>query len=696
MNQHHQPMIRIWTLGLFQVERRIQDGVWEEVPAHEWGRTLFPKKLLQFLLCHNRLAWRKELMEEFWSQSDPLLLEEYLNKAAIRLRQVLGSDTDDSILLNTVANRKAYQLADQSRIWIDADACEHLLAEAKRAGSTTSQGLPFLKQAADLFLRGPFLAETGELWSYGRQGHLQTMRYRCLLDLIDAYHQQQQWHEAETIAEYILQEEPLDEAALSRLLHSLHYQGMTSEAQRRWRQAKQHFKQHHIPLPSALDDLVHTLYASQERQQKPNIPWRSEQEDYSQPTDYRIVGDTIVELQTMPFLQEPSSLEMPQILEKNLFFGQAMAQLIVLIQQWYGMTHFLHDLQFRLDHQIKMLQPSNTMNSLEMQISRRNILMALASLPKATLQSTRQSYKIPIQPEEYLPQCAAGITACWHLSSGNHLHEVVYLLDTYIPVLTSLLRFPTSYQIVAAELAAQCYSLKAILAWHTDGLERAELYSKQALQYSMLAKNKNIHLVTLSQQALIYYYAKQFSMALTKSEEAYSLLQKSTHERIFPIVEGRVCMYLSVFQAQHAYSHAEHTLDLARKAFTSQKTAQEPIPLYADCGETPLSLWDGLLHFYCGHQQSKHLNQAHQALQLYGKTQPDSAIPERFRLECLNNRTLVTIQQNNLDEAILCYQAGKAGALQLSSKQRTNELAWIYQKMLQQWPHEKQIQMLNN
>jgi hypothetical protein len=376
-------------------------------------------------------------------------------------------------------------------------------------------------------------------------------------------------------------------------------------------------------------------------------------------------------------------------------FGIALAQMITQVQQWYGMALFCHDLQAQLDHHIKKLDALKLQYDLEAYtLSRRSFLIALAALPTASLTARQQAYKQILALEELLPQCAASDDACWHLSGGSHLEAIAPILDSYLPSLITICRHVPSHREVAADLVAQCYFLKTILAWHVEGLVLAETYCHQAMHYSEIANNTNLRLTALNQQALIAYYARQFPQALAKSEEASAILEQTTQEALFPIVGGRVFMYLAAIQAQQGRGEAEQTLERAQKAFALQAASSDPVPLYADCGNAPLALWDGLTHYHLSLKKKEYAGQALASLRTFGHLQPTLKIPERFRLECLTNRTLAAIRSNDMEEAMICLEAGMQGATALQSKQRTAEVQYAYQQMLKRWPHEESVQQL--
>jgi tetratricopeptide (TPR) repeat protein len=381
------------------------------------------------------------------------------------------------------------------------------------------------------------------------------------------------------------------------------------------------------------------------------------------------------------------------ILDGTSTFGITFARIITLIHQWHGMARFCSDLQAQLDQEIKGLDMLKLQYPLEQYtLSRHDFLIMLATLPTALLASSRQAHKTLVPIEEFLPQCAASITACWHLSAGSRLEMIPPMLDSFLPKLVSIITYMPTYREVAADLVAQCYGLKTMLAWHLEGLSQAEAYCLQALNYSVTANNPNLQMDALNGHTLISYYDSNFLSALTKSEAALAILQKTDQAQVFPSVAGKVYIRLAMLQAYHRLKReAEQSLENAQKAFAAQ-FSHEPIPLYAaDCGKLTISLWSGLTHYYLGQSDSRHAEQAWSALKQVGQLQPSIMIPERFRLECVNSRALAAVQLNEMEEAIACFEAAKQGARALGSKQRSTEVGHVYSQMLKQWPSERRI-----
>ncbi len=115
----------------------------------------------------------------------------------------------------------------------------------------------------------------------------------------------------------------------------------------------------------------------------------------------------------------------------------------------------------------------------ESPVNRRHALRRLALFP---IEVWGLSSALPILlhvPEEFLTQCAAGITACWHLRQGKDLAFAFAAVSRYMPTLREMVTHASKerQRQEAAELLAQCLILQASLARHlttgNDGVRYA-------------------------------------------------------------------------------------------------------------------------------------------------------------------------------------------------------------------------------
>ncbi len=211
--------ITILTFGRFTICRAEQ----EIAPPQRNGDLL-----CKLLLCQpNRRADASWLAEQLWPLSEGDQAIQYLYAAARSFRAVTASD-----LLVTHRQTQSYQLAGQDRLWVDADAALSLVAEAEAVGIATAEALPLFEQAVQYFRRGRFLAGVEEPWVQARRMHLEMMKERALVRLAEAYGQQGQHAQAETLLSEALVEDPTNENLLCHLMQTLHEGGMTHQALR--------------------------------------------------------------------------------------------------------------------------------------------------------------------------------------------------------------------------------------------------------------------------------------------------------------------------------------------------------------------------------------------------------------------------------------------------------------------------------
>lgn len=327
-------LVRVWLLGVFQVERRNEDGTWETVDRAKWEKS-YARPLFKRLLCASgRRAQRNTLIDDLWPNStSPELVERYLNDAAYHLRKVLRS----ADLLKTFGNASGYQLADQSRLWVDVDACESLMREAEQIGRRSAPALRLLEQAQTYVDRGELLESEGGLWCHARRGTFERTGYLCRIWLAEAYEQQGMVGLAEMHYSRLLEDDPLDEDILCRLIACLHRQGMTQQAQRCYEEAKQCFKQDGLQLSPATDAFAQRLlneprqielYLAQETFKPPSFEQNQQQ----------------MALPLLPFArQEPEvSSDTTKVVER-LDAAQAMQQQDILSLVSHAITHGIEE-----------------------------------------------------------------------------------------------------------------------------------------------------------------------------------------------------------------------------------------------------------------------------------------------------------------------------------------------------------------
>ncbi|QBD83155.1 tetratricopeptide repeat protein [Ktedonosporobacter rubrisoli] len=227
--------LRIYTLGQFRLERRSghELAVWQPVTDIAWKQSQVRSLLGYLLTSPERKLSRQQIIETLrpGGSVDTRVAMSNLHRLVHRLRQILGhqrSGQIQEVLLHTEGEWLV--LADQSRLWVDADAFEALLVEARRGksrensaggvhegfGDSTREQL--LKNAVTLY-RGDFLPEERQSnWVLARRQSLRRSWAGLLLDLADVYLLRNEMMEAMELLDRLLASDGANEAAVQRLM----------------------------------------------------------------------------------------------------------------------------------------------------------------------------------------------------------------------------------------------------------------------------------------------------------------------------------------------------------------------------------------------------------------------------------------------------------------------------------------------
>ncbi len=248
---------RLSVLGQFALERR-EDGHraggstrWQPVT----DATLQHQRVRSLLTClvssPGRKLGREQAIELLWPELDFETASHRLDKAVHSLRQVLEpgrSRPATSTLLLT--EHATLLLADQSRLWIDADAFELLLAQARASGDP-GQTEQLLEEAALLY-GGDYLPdERGTDWTQARRESLQRGWIGLLLELADLRIAREAITSAIDTLDRLLAIDSTNEAAVQRLIVLLVQSGRRGEALRIYQHFAALLKQEYriAPLP---------------------------------------------------------------------------------------------------------------------------------------------------------------------------------------------------------------------------------------------------------------------------------------------------------------------------------------------------------------------------------------------------------------------------------------------------------------
>jgi transcriptional regulator with XRE-family HTH domain/tetratricopeptide (TPR) repeat protein len=258
----------------------------------------------------------------------------------------------------------------------------------------------------------------------------------------------------------------------------------------------------------------------------------------------------------------------------------------------------------------------------------------------------------------------------WELSNSNELGVVERTLPQFLPRLLQV----AHYQPEAAMLAAQGLRLQGILAAHKLQLGEKVTQSKQAVAHARFSTDNDALVSSLTELAVAYKYANQSHLALQTYQEALASVHQAS-----PLLQSRVyAASASAFAKAGRKREARFYIDLAHETFPPHPE-QDPSVAFADYGVWLLIFYTGLTHMDLGEHQ--------QAWDAFDQIRSVSvSVPERNRLEIINQQGKTAILLNNLDKYALSLGDGIASSVALQSKKRFDEALHIFrQDMPQSW-----------
>ncbi|MBV9689393.1 MAG: AAA family ATPase [Ktedonobacteraceae bacterium] len=231
----YNPVLRVYLLGQFRVERW-SEGSWKALDNHIWQRRRARALLGCLLSSPRRRLGRERIMQFFWPDLDRDVAANRLNGTVHELRQILEPDNGrlaSSKLLRL--EQDMLELADETYIWVDAEAFERLMREA-RAADDTQRTERLLEEAAALYKGSYLLEEMYSEWATSRRDTLQRAWVALLLDLAQMRIEHKALVSAIEVLDRIRSADPTNETALQRLMILLTHLDRRAEAIQMYRQ----------------------------------------------------------------------------------------------------------------------------------------------------------------------------------------------------------------------------------------------------------------------------------------------------------------------------------------------------------------------------------------------------------------------------------------------------------------------------
>ena len=151
--------LRVFVHGPLEVWKREASGAWKLVDKDAWGKGRPVRSVFKRLLvAPGRRLSRGSIQDDLWPDTENFeLADKNVYNAINQIRRVTGKALVR--IFETI-----YEIADQSVIWVDRDACEALLKEAENRGYRSIEALPLLEQALEYLECGELLEGESGTW----------------------------------------------------------------------------------------------------------------------------------------------------------------------------------------------------------------------------------------------------------------------------------------------------------------------------------------------------------------------------------------------------------------------------------------------------------------------------------------------------------------------------------------------------
>jgi DNA-binding SARP family transcriptional activator len=593
-----------------------------------------------------------------------------------------------------------YALAERQRIWTDLDEFETLLDRAACAQRRADDPVLLLEQAYQLSRKDFLEDERNSEWAEERRREVQAAQHRCVHWLATLYQERSLDELAEALFQQVFEQNPADEDVLYALMGILARQGRSQEALRLYRRCARDLQEtvHRRPAKRVRELAEHIQNEPVALERKPptaSVPARTQ--SLSIPHVHEQPEETGLSRRTHePQRRERESIVVPGPLNRMktddpvICYGFMQAYIIKLVYRWNLQEHCFSELQDAIGQEIRrcdQMQPqSPRSNEQEWRLSRRQALITLAGLATALLFRLQQNPDSASAAEEFLSLCAASISACWQLMSGNEFAVVEHVLSEYVPRLEALAKPPSRYQKTAADLASQGYLLRGLLSLHRNDLQSREWHHEQAVQYARITEDGNLQVAAFIHQASTYYYLDSPTQTLRTYQRALAHVNG-----VSPLLRSRV--YIGLAGAYALCEHEQEALrfqGLAHEAFAEHSETQPRMNyLYGGIGPSQLWLWGGLTHLDLDHPRD-----AWDAFASLDNPQASDPVPERVRLEIRNHQAETAIALRDLDLFCAYIEMGITGADALGSQKRRSEAVDIYKQALKVWSNEPRVKAL--
>ncbi len=242
--------LSIYTLGNFKIENGTET-ITESIKksSKRW-------KLFQYLLTfNNREVSREELIMvlKLHKNDDP---EGALSALVYRLRKILSEYTNkdkDNFIITTGS---AYTFNDEAYYWYDAEAFEESCKEiAKLIKENPEQAIELFDKALDIY-KGDYLNESrSEEWLWAARNYYRDLLKKTFFEIESHLKKNKEYEKLISFYDETMQLIQFDEDIIAGSLKTLITAGKYSQAQYRYKEIEQMYKDNGLIFPPELENL---------------------------------------------------------------------------------------------------------------------------------------------------------------------------------------------------------------------------------------------------------------------------------------------------------------------------------------------------------------------------------------------------------------------------------------------------------
>src|SRR5581483_6960701 len=247
-------VVRVYLFGPLEIWEKDPSGTWKLVPKDKWKNSKPARAIFKRLLVQpGRRLSRRTIEDDVWSESDNFELStKNVYNAISLIRGIIGKPL-------VTCWEAAYEIAAQTLVWTDLDACATLLKEAENWGRGSLQAIPVLEQAVALLERGELLEGEPGKWCYAFRKRAEDLSRQARLLLAASYEAEGRLWQAVEQYRSLLLTDPSNEDAFQQWLEMLIRHGKRQDALKCYRDMKEFVEAQGFSISNVLEQTIVSL-----------------------------------------------------------------------------------------------------------------------------------------------------------------------------------------------------------------------------------------------------------------------------------------------------------------------------------------------------------------------------------------------------------------------------------------------------